>query len=171
MVAALHNSSPPSCQDLGKFAEDRFVQLRRSHIIRVANDEENIHEHWDVLDDTFGRIDVKSAKRMHRGGEIDYTVWWELRTVARPPDNKPKAGWGIGNCIRRYIAVRLREGYYLLSPEEVTADLRWMKENGQLNAGRGEFLLHQRPDRGDLMTILPEAYVREAARHFVRDWL
>jgi hypothetical protein len=172
VVAALHNLSETSCQQLGKEAEDRFVRLRGQHIIRRATAREDTDEHWDVLDDEFGRIDVKSAKRMHRGGEIDYTVWWELQTVPRVMDGdmekKPRRGWGVGNGVRRYIAVCLYDGFYLLSPEEIASDLRLKRMKEGARKGRGAFLYHNR--RGDYTTVLPEDYVRNNARHYLPDW-
>ena len=59
----------------GTDAEKHFISLRGSNFIRKSTREEDIHEHWDVLDKEFGRIDVKAAKRMFRGGDIDHTIW------------------------------------------------------------------------------------------------
>ena len=68
----------------GTQSEKEFISLRGSSFIRKATKAEDINEHWDVLDKEFGRVDVKAAKRKYRNGPIDYTIWWELRTVKRP---------------------------------------------------------------------------------------
>ena len=144
----------------GALAEREFIELRSDTFVRSATKEENIHEHWDILDRELGRVDVKAAKRLHRSGPITYTIWWELRTVNRPPDWKPQKGWGVPNGIDRLIAVRVSDAYLLVKPEDIIDDLR--KRCTQQY--RGEFGLHTRPDRGDLMTILPLWYVKQNAR-------
>jgi hypothetical protein len=156
-----------SCKEQGEQAEQLFARLRGEKIVRPATQIENRDEHWDLLDKDFGKVDVKSAKRLRRNGGVDYTIWWELKTVKRPPDNKPQRGWGVGNGMRRYIALRLPEGFYLLSPEEVSEDLRLMNRRAEMPRGRCEFGLYSREGREDLMTILPDSYVRKNARHFV----
>lgn len=148
----------------GNNAEKEFISLRGDNFIREANRKENIHEHWDVLDKEFGRVDVKAAKRKNRNGPIDYTIWWELRTVKRPPNNEPQKGWGVPNGIERMIAVRSEDSFYLIKPEDIYEDLR----SRCVDYFRGEFGLHTRPDRGDLMTILPLDYVIDNSIHVVK---
>ena len=60
----------------GTEAEQEFIALRGSHVVREANWNENVNEHWDVLDKEFGRVDVKAAKRKYRNGPVDNTIWW-----------------------------------------------------------------------------------------------
>lgn len=148
----------------GSAAEQEFIYLRGDSFIRAANKYENIHEHWDVLDSEFGRVDVKAAKRMYRNGPIDYTIWWELRTVNRPPDNKPSKGWGVPNGIDRYIAVRTEGCFYLIKPENIIDKLRARCKQYY----RGEFGLHTRASRGDLTTILPLSFVQDNANHILK---
>jgi hypothetical protein len=148
----------------GNSAEKDFINLRKHNFIREANSFENINEHWDVLDKEFGRVDVKAAKRKHRGGPVDYTIWWELKTVKRPPDWKPQKGWGVPNGIERLIAVRSEDSFILVRPESIIHDLRkrctdWFK---------GEFGLYSRPNRGDLTTILPLEYVLQNSEFILR---
>ncbi len=147
----------------GTDAEKHFISLRGSNFIRKSTREEDIHEHWDVLDKEFGRIDVKAAKRMFRGGDIDHTIWWELKTVNRPPDWKPKKGWGVPNGIDRLIAVRGENAFYLIRPESIIDDLR----ERCTKYYRGEFGLYGREGRGDLTTILPLWYVEENAEVYL----
>ena len=144
----------------GTFAEREFVELRRDTFVRNATRDENIHEHWDILDRELGRVDVKAAKSLHRGGPVTYTIWWELRTVKRPPDWLPQKGWGVPNGIDRLIAVRAEGAYLLVKPEDIIDDLR----RRCTKQYRGDFGLHIRPGRGDLTTILPLWYVKENAR-------
>ncbi len=44
----------------GALAEREFIELRSDTFVRSATKEENIHEHWDILDRELGRVDVKT---------------------------------------------------------------------------------------------------------------
>ena len=147
----------------GTVAEKEFIKLRGNNFVRHATRDEDIFEHWDVLDKEFGKVDVKAAKRFERRGPVDYTIWWELRTVKRPPDWKPTKGWGVPNGIDRFVAVRAKEAFYLLDPSDIIDDLR---KRGT-DYFKGEFGLLTRPGRGDLVTILPLYYVIENSKHTV----
>ena len=148
----------------GDKAEQEFIRLRGDNFIRKATFDEDVNEHWDVLDKEFGKVDVKSGKRRSHKGPVDYTIWWELRTVKRPPDNKPKEGWGVPNGIERLIAVRSEDSFYLIDPEDIIDDLR--ERCSYKN--KGDFCLYSRPGREDLITILPLDYVKEYAKHVVK---
>ena len=156
-----------TCYEQGEQAEVLFSKIRGTKITAKASPEQNRDEHWDIYDSDFGRIDVKSPKRFKRNGELNFTAWWELKTVKRPPENIPARGWGVGNGIRRYVAVSLVEGFYLLSPEEVHWDLVLMHKRAALPRGKAELHLYSRVGRGDLLTILPHDYVRKNARYYV----
>ena len=143
----------------GNTAENEFINLRKRTFIRKATKEEDMNEHWDVLDEELGRVDVKAAKRLYRNGPLTYTIWWELRTVKRPPKWQPQKGWGVPNGIERLIAVRGPVSFFLIRPESIIDDLRERCSS----YFRGEFGLHSRPGRGDLMTILPISYVDKNA--------
>jgi len=143
----------------GKQAENLFASIRKDNIIRKSTLQEDRTEHWDFLDKELGRVDVKAAKRLHRHGPVDHTIWWELRTVKKPPDMKPKRGWGVPNGIERLIAVQSESAFHLIRPESIIEDLR----KRCTKYFRGEFGLHTRPDREDLITILPMWYVEEHA--------
>lgn len=148
----------------GNQAEQEFIKLRGKNFIRKATFDEDVNEHWDVLDKEFGKVDVKSGKRRSHKGPVDYTIWWELRTVKRPPDNRPKEGWGVPNGIERLIAVRSEDSFYLIDPEDIIDDLR--ERCSYKN--KGNFCLYSRPGREDLITILPLDYVKEYAKHVVK---
>ena len=148
----------------GDKAEQEFIKLRGKNFIRKATFDEDVNEHWDVLDKEFGKVDVKSGKRRSHKGPVDYTIWWELRTVKRPPDNRPKEGWGVPNGIERLIAVRSEDSFYLIDPEDIIDDLR--ERCSYKN--KGNFCLYSRPGREDLITILPLDYVKEYAKHVVK---
>ena len=138
----------------GDTAEDLFIKLRGDNFIRRANANENMNQHWDVLDKVFGRVDVKAPKRKNRSGPIDYAIWWELKTVNRPT---PKPGWGVPNGIDRYIALQCEKAFYLVDPKDVIDII----QERCTEKGRGEWLLHSRPGRGDLMTMLPFDFIQE----------
>lgn len=148
----------------GRSAEKEFISLRGDNFIRKATRNEDIFEHWDVLDKEFGKVDVKAAKRFSRRGPIDYTIWWELRTVYRPPNNESAKGWGVPNGIDRFVAVRGENEYYLINPSDIYEDL----QKRCTEYFKGEFGLLTRPGRGDLVTILPLDYVQEHATHVVK---
>ena len=148
----------------GTNAEKEFVHARGAFIVRKATKEEDMNEHWDYLDELFGKVDVKAAKRMHIGGPIDYTIWWELLTVKRPPDNKPKKGWGVPNGIDRLIAIRSYNSFILVNPAIIYPKLKKLCKG----YGRGEFLLHKRPGRGDLMTVLPLSFLENNSTHVMK---
>lgn len=145
----------------GTAAEKEFVELRKDFFVRKSTRDEDIFQHWDVLDSEYGKVDVKAAKRFERKGPIDYTIWWELRTVKRPPDWKPTKGWGVPNGIDRLIAVRGADRFYLINPEDIIDDLR----KRCTDYFKGEFGLLTRPNRGDLITILPLDYIKENSRY------
>jgi|TARA_B110000908_G_scaffold25393_1_gene29280 hypothetical protein len=147
----------------GTAAEQEFIRLRGKSFIRRSTKEEDIHQHWDVMDKEFGMVDVKAAKRRFRGGPVDYTIWWELKTVKRPPEWKPTKGWGVPNDLDRLIAVRSQDGFHLVNPSDIIDDLR----RRCTEYFRGDFGLHTRPSRGDLMTILPLSYIKEYETHFL----
>lgn len=142
----------------GNAAEDKFIACRAENIIRKATKQEDIHEHWDVLDKEFGKVDVKAQKRINRGGSIaNEHHWYELKTVKKPPKWQSSKGWGIPNGIKRLIAFELQDSFVLVNPEDIIEDLRFKcKERG-----KGEFLLYGREGRGDLMTLLPTEYLVE----------
>lgn len=142
----------------GNAAVAKWVSLLGADYIRHATFHEDVNEHWDVLDQKYGRVDVKAPKRLYRNGPITYTIWWELRTVRRP-DGKNYPGWGIDNGIDRLIAMELEDRFLLLSPTTLTPILRYLCTEH----GRGDFLCHSRPDRGDCITILPLWFCKEHA--------
>jgi hypothetical protein len=144
----------------GRESEDEFISRRGNSFIRKATRSEDIEEHWDVLDKELGRVDVTAAKRKYRGGPINNTIWWELRTVKRPPNNISKPGWGVPNNVDRLIAVRASNTFYLVNPSDIIEDLRKKCKSFY----RGEFGLHERPNRGDLTTILPLDYIIKNSR-------
>ena len=147
----------------GTSAEQEFIALRGNNYIRKSSKEEDINEHWDLLDSEFGRVDVKAAKRFSRSGEVTYTIWWELKTVKRPPNWQSTKGWGVPNGINRFIAVRGEKAFYLIDPDDIYLDLRKMCTEYY----KGDFGLYNRQDRGDLMTILPLSYVKKNSKHIV----
>ena len=147
----------------GTHAENLFCKLRGTNIIRKAAPEEDMNEHWDVLDQEFGRVDIKSAKRKYRNGPIDNTIWWEIRTVKRPPNFVSKNGWGIPNSIQRLIAIQHTHSFILVNPTDMFDEI---KERCR-GMGRGEYLLHRRPNRGDVITILPISFIEKYKLHEV----
>lgn len=147
----------------GKAGEEEFIKLRGNKFVRRATPEEDMNEHWDIEDSEFGKVDIKSGKRSSHKGEVDYTIWWELKTVKRPPNYKSQPGWGVPNSVSRLIAVRAEDCFYLIDPSDIYEDLqsRCSFDN------KGYFCLVTRPNRGDLITTLPLDYVQKYAKHKV----
>lgn len=141
----------------GNKAEDLFIELRGDKFLRKANTAENIHEHWDVLDAEFGRVDVKAPKRKNRAGPLDYTIWWELKNV------RGRVGWGSPNGIERYIALQCETAFHLINPDHIIDEIN-QRCTGE---GKGEWMLYSRPGRQDLMTILPLTFIKDNTSHTV----
>jgi hypothetical protein len=142
-------------------AENEFINLRKDTFVRLATKEENFLEHWDILDSELGRVDVKAPKRKSRGGDVDYHIWWELKTVTQRNIWKSMPGWGVPNGVDRLIAIRHTDAYYLVKPEDIIEDLRLKCRDYSSKP----FGLYARPGRGDLLTSLPIDYVKQHARH------
>lgn len=142
----------------GTAAEQEFIKLRGENFIRKASRMEDIHEHWDVLDKEYGRVDVKGAKRKYRNGPIDYSIhWWEFKNVAG------RAGWGEPNDTERLIAFRTENAYVLVDPSKVNALL----EAKCVDHFRGPWGLNTRKGRQDLAAMVPTEFFVDNSEHIL----
>lgn len=137
----------------GRRAEDLWLRLRGLDLSDKSGAWSDIHEHWDVQDPKYGKVDIKAPKSLSRISGVDFTIWWELKTV------RGTKGWGVPNGLDRTIAILMQEEFVLIRPADIIDELRdKCRERGY---GKGEFMLYSRPGREDLVTILPEQWARE----------
>lgn len=140
----------------GVNTEQEFIDLLGDTFVRKATRSEDMTEHWDVLDDTFGKVDVKAPKRKYRGGPIDYSIhWWEFKNVLG------RRGWGEPNGTDRLIAFRLEDCFALVDPSTVN-DLLLEKCTEHY---RGLWGLNTRKGRQDLAAMIPSSFLKENATH------
>ena len=109
----------PDTSRMGMSAEKRFKQLSESSnlFMRLSTPAEDRREHFDlVLKPPFGRVDVKSRKRISRSDAepTDDLVWAELKGVNNTP------GWLFGGKAD-YMAFEEADGF-LLVPRETMAE-------------------------------------------------
>jgi|TARA_R100000084_G_C4560710_1_gene104462 hypothetical protein len=140
----------------GTYTEEEFISLRKDNFVRRASRTEDIHEHWDVLDKEFGKVDIKAPKRQYRNGPIDYSIhWWEFKNVTGKP------GWGTPNNVERFIAFRIKEGFVLVDPQKVNSIL----EDKCTSHYRGLWGLNTRKNRKDLAAMIPVDFLLEHCEH------
>lgn len=151
-----------SSKAAGRMAELRFMRARGASVIRQATREENMSEHWDLIDREIGRVDVKAQKYFSRGGsKIAY--WWELLNV------NGQAGWGTDNGVSRKIAFECKQPaeshlesvFMILDPGEIYRLAKAEIISGGSKIGKGYFELYQRSGRKDLITNLPPDFVAD----------
>lgn len=132
--------------------EDEFINLRGDKFIRKSTRQEDMKEHWDVLDSELGRIDIKAPKRVYRGGPIDYSIhWWEFKNVTG------KDGWGMPSGVDRLIAFRIIDGFILVDPTIITPIL----QERCTQHYRGLWGLNTRKGRSDLAALIPIEFLAE----------
>ena len=143
----------------GTAAEQEFISLRKDNIIRKASRTEDIHQHWDLLDKEFGKVDVKGPKRKARGdNNVNYKIhWWEFKNV------RGRGGWGSPNGIDRYIAFRIEDSFILVNPDKVNPIL----ETKCTEYYRGMWGLNTRRERNDLIAMIPTDFLLEHTEHRV----
>lgn len=151
--------NPADSIAMGDRAELSFRQLRGDKIVREATRDENIYEHWDLLDSELGRLDVKSHKVKDRRGNVP-AIWWEVTNVRGNP------GWGRVNKVERLIAIPIVTNtglnWYCVDPADVEQPLK-DRTSGN-GPGRGIFQWYQRKGRRDWMVQVPPEFIREFAQ-------
>lgn len=134
--------------EIGRNAEQRFAATLTNP--KFPTDEEDINEHWDVMDSMGYRYDVKAMKKYRRedAKATDRLHWVELRNV------NGKLGWLYGKAY--YIAFETRSWWIVVKREDLVKFVEgaiW--GNGAKIERPKPYELYQRPERQDLMTVIP----------------
>lgn len=134
--------------DIGRDAEKRFAATLTNPVF--ATKEEDINDHWDVMDSMGYRYDVKAMKKYRRSDneETDRIHWVELRNV------NGKMGWLYGKAY--YIAFETRSWWIVVKREDLVKFIEGAIWGQEAKIERPKpYELYQRPDRQDLMTVIP----------------
>tara|TARA_R110000751_G_scaffold21993_2_gene62483 strand:+ start:1261 stop:1755 length:495 start_codon:yes stop_codon:yes gene_type:complete len=147
--------------DKGKQDEKRFAQRHLSDI-KWANDQENIHEHWDVQGvlpnqlETW-KFDVKGLKKKNRADDKTQDKWaWVEGTNV---DGRP--GWIKGQA--DYIVFE-RDDYWLMVNREELYQFTWKKlEATGFPKGKKAYHVYDRAYWGkkDKITLVPYEDIEE----------
>lgn len=145
----------------GEGAERLFYERmsKRCKEIRYATEEENIHEHFDIVCDGV-KYDVKTQKRLHRRTEFPTDViWLELRNV------HGKMGWLKGGADKiaflqgsKFVIVN-REDLYKLAKTLIT-DLTIYKTKQYAK-------LYQRKGRKDVIAYINADDIRPIIKEVI----
>lgn len=134
-------------------ADGRSVELRFSSTLTnpvFATKEEDIHEHWDLMDSMGYRYDVKAMKKYRRSDEkpTDRLHYVELRNV------HGKAGWLYGKAY--YIVFETRSWWIVVKREDLVQFIEGIVDGWEVTIPKPEpYQLYQREGRQDLMTVIP----------------
>ena len=139
----------------GSAAERKFEKIckKRGYKVTKANDDQNMHEHWDYkVEKNKGPklVDVKAAKKISRGDkDVSYDwTWVEIKNV------HGNAGWlkGKADC----IAFGQKDHFLIVQREELRV---WCKEKINLkkkvsNTKDAKYNLYSRKGRKDLLSLI-----------------
>lgn len=132
----------------GKNAELRFAATLTNP--KFASKEEDMHEHWDLMDLMGYRYDVKGMKKYRRSDEkpTDRLHYVELRNV------NGKHGWLYGKAY--YIVFETRSWWIVVKREDLVQFIEGILDGWEPTTLKPEpYELYQREGRQDLMTIIP----------------
>ena len=132
----------------GKTVEQRFAALLNDPV--MATKEQDIHEHWDVMDVMALKYDVKGMKKYRRSDDkpTDRLHWIELRNV------NGKNGWLYGNA--DIIAFETRKWWILVEREDLVQFVEGILDGWEVTTLKPmPYEIYQREGRNDLLTILP----------------
>jgi len=131
----------------GKTVEQRFATLLNGPIF--ASKEEDMHEHWDVMDAMALKYDVKGMKKYRRSDDkpTDRLHWIELRNV------NGKNGWLYGNA--DIIAFETRKWWILVEREDLVQFVEGILIGSDPCEKPEPYRLYQREGRNDIITIVP----------------
>jgi hypothetical protein len=149
--------------ELGEKAEGLFAEMARQADWQVSpsSKEENMDEHWDFRiskDEENFKIEVKSAKRIHRGDsgiQFEYT-WVEIHGV-RPKDT----GWLFGKA--DFIAFEKEVSFIFVKRLDLLAVVN-KKVNlvAKVNSSKDAlYKIYTRDGRKDKLTLLRSSDLEE----------
>jgi len=134
--------------EIGRSAEQRFAATLTNPVF--AAKDEDINDHWDVMDSMGYRYDVKAMKKYRREDDsaTDRLHWVELRNV------NGKLGWLYGKAY--YIAFETRSWWIVVKREDLVKFIEGAIWGQEAKIERPKpYELYQRPERQDLMTVIP----------------
>ena len=131
----------------GKTLEQKFALLLDNPVF--ATKEQDMHEHWDVMDEMGVKYDVKGMKKYRRSDDkpTDRLHWVELRNV------NGKYGWLYGDA--DVIAFETRKWWLLVDCEDLVQFVEGILIGSDPCEKPEPYRLYQREGRQDLLTILP----------------
>jgi hypothetical protein len=131
----------------GKTVEQQFASILSGAIF--ATREQDMHEHWDVMDVMALKYDVKGMKKYRRSDDkpTDRLHWIELRNV------NGKNGWLYGDA--DVIAFETRKWWLLVEREDLVQFVEGILIGSDPCEKPEPYRLYQREGRQDLLTILP----------------
>lgn len=131
----------------GKSVEAKFASVLSGAVF--ATKEEDMHEHWDVMDNMGVKYDVKGMKKYRRSDDkpTDRLHWIELRNV------NGKNGWLYGNA--GVIVFETRKWWLLVEREDLVQFIEGIIWGEETTEKPEPYKLYQREGRQDLLTILP----------------
>jgi hypothetical protein len=131
----------------GKSVEAKFASVLSGAVF--ATKEQDMHEHWDVMDNMGVKYDVKGMKKYRRSNDkpTDRLHWIELRNV------NGKNGWLYGNA--DIIAFETRKWWILVEREDLVQFVEGIVWGEETTEKPEPYKLYQREGRQDLLTILP----------------
>jgi len=131
----------------GKNTELRFAATLTNP--KFASKEEDMHEHWDLMDSSGYRYDVKGMKKYRRSDSkpTDRLHYVELRNV------NGNAGWLYGKAY--YIVFETRSWWIVVKREDLVQFVEGVIIGSDPSEKPEPYKLYQREGRQDLLTILP----------------
>lgn len=132
----------------GKTVEQQFSSILSGAVF--ATREQDIHEHWDVMDEMGVKYDVKGMKKYRRSDDkpTDRLHWIELRNV------NGKNGWLYGDA--DVIAFETRKWWLLVDREDLVQFVEGILDGWEVTTLKPmPYEIYQREGRQDLLTILP----------------
>lgn len=136
-----------TCYEIGQRAEWRFAEL----LIKpeFSTPEQDMTEHWDVMDVNGYKYDVKAMKRWRRENPepTDCMHYVELRNV------HGELGWLYGEA--DYIVFETRRYWIVVKRRTLMAFIEGATEKNERSDEPAVYKLYQRTGRKDLMTLVP----------------
>lgn len=136
-----------SCFKTGRRAEHEFARCLESP--RLATDQQDMEEHWDVMSGGGTKFDVKAMKKWRRDDPepTDRMHFVELRNV------HGELGWLYGEA--DYIVFETRAYWIVVKRSRLVYFIEGITENSEQTLKPTVYKLYQRNGRKDLMTVVP----------------
>lgn len=136
-----------TCYEVGQSAERRFAEVLIGP--SFSTQEQDMKEHWDVMDVHGTRYDVKAMKKWKRSDPepTDRMHFVELRNV------HGELGWLYGEA--DYIVFETRRYWIVVKRRSLMPFIEGLAEKNERSNKPAVYKLYQRTGRKDLMTVVP----------------